>query len=272
MTQDLTRDELKVVEVQWGLDYPLGIRIRLGGQFMEGLLAALVEVLEAGQLDLAAWALGWARVMPLVTLLPAFGGRLLPPVARAVLALALAFTLAPTIHPVAVIGNSWPLQLLNEALIGLPVALGASSLLWAASMAGGLIDELRGAGELSNVSMLEPSNPALGALFGLFAALGFLSLGGVSRTVEHLMAPAPGEQWLLRAVSDLAGSVGIALSLAAPILGLVIIVEVASSLIARAASPAHIRVLLGPLRALAVLVGLSWSLDAMFRWLLDRLS
>jgi type III secretory pathway component EscT len=239
---------------------------------MSGLLQAVVTLLEAQGVDLTAWALGWARVLPLVTLLPAFGARLLPPVGRVVLGLALGSLLAPALPAAATLtGNAWPLQLLLEALRGLPIALGASALLWAASMAGGLGDELRSS-QVARISMLEPDTPALGVLFGLFAAIGFLSLGGVTTALEHLLV-APGDlgHWTLSAVSDLVGSVEIALALAAPLLGLVIVVEVAGALIARAASPAHIQALLAPLRAFAILFGLALALEGMFHWLLELL-
>jgi type III secretory pathway component EscT len=196
----------------------------------------------------------------------------LPAVGRVVLGLSLAFVIAPAIAPVPASGASWPLALFLEALEGLPVALGAAALLWAASMAGGLADELRGAGQSARLSMLEPDTPALGVLFGLFAALGFISLGGVSRTLEHLLVAPLEESWALGAMRDLVGSVEIALALAAPVLGLVIVAEVAGALVARAATPAHIRPLLAPLRALVVLFGLALALDGMFRWLLDVLA
>ena len=236
-------------------------------------MQAVAQLLEARGVDLATWALGWARVMPFVTLVPAFGARLLPPVGRVVLGLTLGLLIAPALPAVHAAGNAWPLQLLLEALRGLPVALGSSALLWAASMAGGLGDELRGGGQLSRIPMLEANTSALGALFGLFAALGFLRLGGVTTALEHLIStPDDLGHGTLAAVSDLVGSIEIALSLAAPLLGLVIVVEVAGALIARAASPAHIRALLAPIRAFAVLFGLAVALEGMFRWLLELLS
>lgn len=239
---------------------------------MTGLLEAVAALLEARGIELSTWALGWARVLPLVTILPAFGARLLPPVGRVVLGLVLGLLIAPALPALPASNETWPLRLITEVLRGLPVALGASALLWAASMAGGVSDELRGGGQLARISMLEPDSSALGALFGLFAALGFLSLGGVTAALERLVAPSHPANLPLAAVSDLVASVEIALSLAAPLIALVIVVEVAGALMARAASPAHIVVLLAPLRALAVLVGLALALDGMFNWLLELLS
>jgi type III secretory pathway component EscT len=235
---------------------------------VSGLLDAIVALLESRSIDLSAWALGVARVMPLVVLLPAFGARLLPQTARLVLGLALGLVIAPAVGPVPV-GPSWPLAMVREVLFGLPVALGASALLWAALMAGGLADELRGGGQTSQLAMFESQGTALSALFGLFAAAGFIAVGGVSRVLEYLLESREAlEGWPLRAARDLVASIDIALSLAAPLLALVILIEVAGALLARAAAPAHIRVLVAPLRALAVLVGLGLSLDAMFRALL----
>lgn len=239
---------------------------------MIGLLEAVADLLATRGVDLSAWARGWARVMPFVTLVPAFGARLLPPVGRVVLALCLGLLIAPALPVAGTANDAWPLELLLEALHGLPIALGASALLWAASMAGSLGEELGGY-RLARVGLLETDSSALGALFGLFAAIGFLSLGGVTTTLEHLLLPrGAASSLVLGAVQALVGSVEIALSLAAPLLGLVILVEVAGSLIARAASPAHIQALLAPLRALAVLLGLALALDGMFRWLFELLS
>jgi type III secretion protein T len=238
---------------------------------MSGLLEAVADLLATRGVDLSAWARGWARVMPFVTLVPAFGARLLPPVGRVVLALVLGLLIAPALPVGGAASNAWPLELLLEALYGLPIALGASALLWAASMAGSLGEELGGY-RLARVGLLETDSSAFGALFGLFAAVGFLSVGGVTTTLEHLVRPRGESNVVLGAVQALVGSVEIALSLAAPLLGLVILVEVAGSLIARAAAPAHIQALLAPLRALAVLLGLALALDGMFQWLFELLS
>lgn len=236
---------------------------------MPGVVESVVLLLEENAIDLSAWALGVARVTPMVVLLPALGARLLPQVGRLSLGLSLGLVLAPAVGPAAA-GSSWPLALVRELLSGLPVALGASALLWAASMAGGLADELRGGGQSTQVALLEPQAPVMGALFGLFAAAGFVAVGGVTRVLESLLVPREElGQWPLRAMRDLVASIEVALSLAAPLLVLVVLVEVAGALLARAASPAHVRVLLAPLRAFAVLLGLALALDPLFRALLE---
>ena len=111
----------------------------------------------------------------------------------------------------------------------------------------------------------------MGSLLGLFAAVAFLKFGGASKLVQVLSDPEElsGRTWM-KVVSDLVGSVELALALSAPMLVAVIIWEVAGALVARAASPAHIQALLAPLRALAVLSILAVSAEAIFE-LLSRL-
>jgi len=229
-----------------------------------GLLSALVDQLESGGVSLEAWALAWARLSPSLALIPAFGARLVPPVGKAVLGLALGFVVAPALAPGMDTSGHWTLGLLMEVARGLPVALSTAAVLWAASMAGGLAEDVRG-GSPGRLSLLEPDSSGLGALFGLFAAAGFLKLGGAQHLVRQLSAPALGwERPLLGAVFTLVGSLNIAVALAAPVLVAVVVWEVAAGLIARAATPAYIQMTLAPARALVVLVAAAVSLEAAF--------
>jgi type III secretory pathway component EscT len=58
---------------------------------------------------------------------------------------------------------------------------------------------------------------------------------------------------VLRASEDIAGGITIAVALGAPLLAASVVIEVAGALIARAATPAQLHLLLAPLRALALL-------------------
>lgn len=237
---------------------------------MDALIDALARALETAGLRLDSWALAWARVLPLVVVVPAFGARVLPAVGRAVLGLSLALVLVPAVQlNAAVSSEHWAFAMIAEVARGLPIALSTAALLWAASMAGGLFEELRETGQAAEVSVLEPGGTGFGALLGLFAAFGFLSLGGVHKALEALIAPAELRLWYLRAANELVMAIGVAVALAAPLLALVILFEVASALVSRAAHPAYIRSLFAPIRALLVLVVLGLSLDALWRWLLS---
>ena len=92
--------------------------------------------------DLAALGLAWARAMPSVTIVPAFGLKALPQSARAVLALALAGTIFPALitAPSSLPHVPWALALAGEVLAGLPIAVAAAIPLWAAAMAGSARD------------------------------------------------------------------------------------------------------------------------------------
>jgi len=233
---------------------------------VQGTLA-IIDALEANGVDLVAWFLAWARVLPSVMIVPALGAAVLPPPARVVLGLSLAVILTPamtgaagaTVEPTS--GAELLLVFVAELLRGLPAALSVSALLWAAMMAGGLSDDVRGAQSNSGVLRDAPTHTA--TLFGLFVSFVFLRSGGAS-SLLHLLGSAVNDQSvMLRATADLVQSVNVALALAAPILAAVIAWEVAGALITRAASPAHTQAMLAPLRALVTLGVLAVCLDSM---------
>jgi flagellar biosynthesis protein FliR len=202
--------------------------------------------------DPTAWALAWARAVPLVIIVPAFGlGAVAAPV-RVALALGIAGAIAPALR--GTVDPSVPLwfALLREAGRTLPLALGTAAILWAAIMAGGLVDNLRGAHEGTELPILEQPATPLGALFGLLVALGFLETGGVERVARVLSAPRLQTSFAV-AAERLADSVGIAVAIAAPLVVGSILIELASAFVARAASPAYVAPLVAPVRSLGVL-------------------
>src|SRR5436190_12561048 len=102
---------------------------------MPSLLEAVIDAFAADGVDLAALGLAWARALPVVAIVPAFGLRALPMGARATIALALAASIFPTAAPLARVATEpWPVLLLGETLRGLPIALVAAIPLWAATM------------------------------------------------------------------------------------------------------------------------------------------
>jgi type III secretory pathway component EscT len=213
-----------------------------------------------GAPDLRAWSLAWMRALPIVTIVPAFGlGAVAMPI-RLGLAAALALAAAPALRPVASDGTPFAVALLREGAKGLPVALGAAAILWATVMAGGLADNLRGGREVVEVPLLEEPSPPLAALFGLFAAVGFIEVGGVARLFAALAEPELHVTWAF-AAQRLAASIGVAVAIAAPLVMGSLLIEIAGALIARAASPAFVLPLIAPLRSVALLAVVWVSFD-----------
>jgi type III secretory pathway component EscT len=221
---------------------------------MSSWIDAVLDALQRDGLDFSRLGLAWARAMPSVVLVPAFGLRSLPPPTRAILGLAFAATIFPAVPPLAgASAEPWWVQALEEALRGLPVALAAAVPLWAATMAGGVADALRGTSELASVPVVEGRATPLGIPLSLLASTLFLAGGGPARVVEALAAHPPTPDPLVRAAHDLSAGVTLAVALGGPLLAASVTVEIAAALAARAASPAQVHLLLAPLRALATL-------------------
>jgi len=220
-----------------------------------GLLESLARLLEEGGIDLAAWGLAWARVAPVVAIVPAFGLRALSAPVRAAAALVLGAIIVPALRPAVAGPGPLPVLFLVELARGTVVALSAAIPLWAATMAGGVIDALRGSQDLTMVPTVEGRATPLGVLFSLLAATLFLGLGGPAAVVGALAsAPADLGDGVTRAAADIAAGIGIAVAMAAPLLAASIVLEIAGALVARAASPAHLHAFLAPIRSLALLI------------------
>jgi flagellar biosynthetic protein FliR len=221
-----------------------------------------------------AMGLAWARVAPTVALVPAFGLRALPASARAVVGLGLAAAIAPAVAAMPALGAGgeslpWALRALAEVARGLPVAVAAAVPLWAATMAGGLVDALRGAGDGQGLAVVEDRPSSFGVLLSLLASTIFLGTGGPARIAAALAANAHGAQGatgvvqpaLLAAAHDLAAGIGVAVAIGAPLLAAAVVLELAFALVARAASPAQVHALLAPLRAVGMLAITAVVLD-----------
>ena len=213
--------------------------------------------------DVRSWALAWARVTPALALVPAFGLAALPVQSRVALGLALAVSIAPALQP-AQVSMPFGLALVLEAVRGLPVALSAAGLLWAAGMAGGLTDNLRGARETQSLPVADEETSPLGALLSLLVALVFLEGGGAARVVAALVtSPALSHSILWQVAAGLTRSVELALAVASPIVAVSIVVELSSALLARSATPAHVAALLAPLRSVLILIAFALLFEHM---------
>jgi type III secretory pathway component EscT len=221
---------------------------------MPSFLGELADTLSRSGIDLGALGLAWARAMPAVALVPAFGLRALPRPAQALLGLAFAISIFPALTPIRATGSApWLLLAAGEAARGLPLAIATAVPLWAATMAGGVADTVRGAQEAVTVPTVEGRATALGVPMSLLACAIFLSTGGPSRVVGALALHPMGAHPLLAAVDDLVAGIALAVALGGPLLAAGVVIEVAAALIARAASPAQVHLLLAPLRALGTL-------------------
>ncbi len=229
---------------------------------MPSVVGTLADALERSGVDLAALGLAWARAMPTVAIVPAFGLRALPTPARALIGLAFAASIFPALAPVAASPRlPWVLLAAAELARGLPVAVAAAVPLWAATMAGGLADALRGSQETSSAPTVEGRATPLGVVVSLLASAIFLTTGGPARAAAALALQPTGPDPLLAAASDLVGGIELAVALGGPLLAAAVVVEIAAALVARAASPAQVHALLAPLRGLAALAVMALVLE-----------
>jgi type III secretory pathway component EscT len=233
-----------------------------------------------------ALALGAARSVPIVLLVPGFGGRALPLPLRVAIGLLLASFSLPHLTSGAVAPllrapgpATWILLAAREALVGATVGLVVSFFFRAAEAAGGLVDVVRGA---SIAEVLAPDSGArsspTGALYLLLATVIFLELGGIGRLAVALASsyealplgggprsPA-GLEWQLQLV--LAASAKLlesAVGLAAPVIVALLLADIALGVVGRVtpALPVYFAVmpLKGVLSVGIVLLGLG-ALDA----------
>lgn len=219
---------------------------------LDGVLAVLAELgLSRG--DLAAFVLGWARALPTVILVPAFGLWLLPLSVRALLGASLAVCLAgamggdPSVAPASI-----ALAAAHEIVIGVPIAVVASASVWAAVVLGGLADQASGTVSRARA----PAFPGpLSFLLGLAACVAFLEAWGVERLVESLSSPGA-----TTALGALTAGLDIGITVAVPILVVAFLVD-AALLLAMREAPSLRGLPTSPLRAAAVLVVLAALLD-----------
>jgi flagellar biosynthesis protein FliR len=221
-------------------------------------LGAVVDELSTGGVDIVALGLAWARATPTVVLVPAFGLKAVPAPARTVFALALAASIFPAVTPIAATEHvPWGLLALAEVVRGVPIALAAAIPLWAATMAGGVVDALRGANDQASAPTVEGRATPLGVPLSILACTLFLATGGPAR-VAIALATRPLDAYpLVSAARDITGGIELAVAIAAPLLAAAVVIEIAAALIARASTPAQIHALLAPVRALGLLAVLA---------------
>jgi type III secretory pathway component EscT len=224
----------------------------------------LVELLDAlSQLlgtDLRSFVLAWARVLPVLTLVPMFGLSAVAVPIRIVLGATMAAAIAPALAASGDDGGPLWFAILREGARGVPVALATAVFVWIAVMVGGLADNLRGGRESAELPLLEEPGSPFSVLLALLVSLAFLQTGGAERLASLLAEPRLHVTWAV-AAERLAQSMSLAIAIATPLLAGSVLLELAGAFIARAASPAYVSPLLAPLRSLGVLLLIWVSLD-----------
>ncbi len=216
--------------------------------------AGLLRALFGDVGDLEAWGLGVARLLPVVTLLPAFGLSAVAVPVRLALGVTLALAVLPAAGTSAPLTGPYAVAFGLEVLRGIPLALESSAVLWAATMAGGLLDNLRGAREATSLPTFEEPSAPIGAVLGLLAGLAFLESGGAARVAQASAAlPAAGASLFRAAALDLTRAIEIAIAVAAPLAAVSVVVELGAALVTRAAAPAQVGALIAPLRSVVLL-------------------
>jgi flagellar biosynthetic protein FliR len=228
-------------------------------------LDALLAELDGGRATLLGWGVAWARVLPAMFIVPAFGLGILPPSLRAAMGLALAVAIAPALVPAAVATTvPWPALLGAELLRGVPIALSAAVALWVATVAGGVADAAGRARLAVFGGPLGPRLSPFSTLLGLGAAIVFLGNGSAARLVARLAAEGPFTGGALgHAALDLATGIGLGASVGAPVLVAALAVDVATGIVQRDRSALSLESLFAPLRTFVVLVATAALLDRM---------
>jgi len=142
------------------------------------------------------------------------------------------------------------------------IAIAAAVPLWAATMAGGVIDSLRATSDQVSAPTVEGRATPLGVPLSILASAIFLAGGGASRVIAALVrAEVATTNPVVVAAHDLVAGIALAVAVGGPVLAASIVIELGAALVARAASPAQIHLLLAPLRAFAVLIVLAIGID-----------
>lgn len=213
------------------------------------------------------------RVGTLVLASPALGGLFAPATLKIGLSLVLAFALLPVVPlPTSLNVTVLAAVIAREVAIGLALALAVRVLTAAAELAGHLAGFQLGFGYAATV---DPSsgarNNVVAAMYGTLALLMFFAVNG-----HHLLLRALASSYqrlpiglgsvndsLVSAVTGMLGLVFVVgAQLAAPVVIVMVIVELSFGLVERAAVGADIQVLAPPARVLIGMTALAAALSA----------
>jgi type III secretory pathway component EscT len=222
---------------------------------LPGLVDVVLDEARSAGLDLSRLGVGVARVLPTALFVPAFGLGFLTVPLRIAIGVGLAVAIVPAIPPDAVSpAMPWVARLLAAFLRGIPLALAASVSLWAAMVAGGVADTAIGSARLRPPpTALGPRVTPLATLFGLFAAIAFFETGGATRLLAGLSSDVASPS-LQSAVLELAAGVGTGAAIGAPLLVVVVLLEVATRVAGFDRPSLSNEAVFAPLKSLVVLV------------------
>jgi len=219
-------------------------------------------------IDLSAvvrFALLLVRPGMVVLVAPAFGGTYAPMPIKIALTALLAVTLAPSVVvPIASNDVALALFVAREVVIGLAIAMAVQALIGAAELAGHLTGFQIG---FSHGAMIDPvsgvRNPVVTALYGLLTLLTFFAINGHHELLRALavsytklpIGPGHIDASILTSVREFLGIIFmVGTRLAAPVIVVLLIVELAVGLISRSAPALHFMIIGYPVR---LIVGLT---------------
>lgn len=226
---------------------------------MEGLFDQIVRAFSLAGTG-AGLARGFFRLLPTVALVPAFGLRGVPVQVRASMALVLAFAVAPALASAPAEPGGLLVTWLVDVLRGLPLALAATVPLWAASMAGGLFDELKGPRADVKLAPVADAHSPSAVLLSLLAGSFFFAAAGPSTIATAIVRADLGREVVSRTVGTLAAGATVALVIAGPLLAAAIVSTAASAIVMK--SPfAAARGVVPSLRSAAMLAFFAVALE-----------
>lgn len=222
---------------------------------------------------LVAIGLVMVRVGTLVLASPALGGVFAPATVKIGLSLVLTFALLPVVSlPASLSVTALAAVILREVGIGLALALAVRVLTAAAELGGHIAGLQLGLGYAATVDPASGArNNVMAAMYGSLALLLFLGLNG-----HHLLLRALVSSYqrlpigtgglndsLVSAVTGMLGTVFVVgAQLAAPVVIVMLVVELAFGLIERAAVGADVHSLAPPARVIVGLTALAAALSA----------
>ncbi|NRA34392.1 MAG: flagellar biosynthetic protein FliR [Polyangiaceae bacterium] len=217
--------------------------------------------------ELHAWGIAFARLLPTMFLLPAFGLGLMPTSVRWAIGGALALALCPAI--LASGGTSeveWGAAAVARAMLsGMPVAVSAAVPLWVAITAGGMAHDLLGQGHAG--AEPAPCHIPLGFLFLLVGSFVFLQSGALMPVLARLAAVD--DSWSLIGIAEkITAGISLAVAVAAPIAVAAVVVDLTLALMQRQLPNLSVSMVLAPVRAVVLLGAVALSLDGML-WVLS---
>jgi type III secretory pathway component EscT len=228
----------------------------------EWIAPILVELGRSG-VDPERWLRATLRLVPSMILVPAFGLRALPFPAQLLFAFVLSGATLPAVAAsLPALEQPWVYAALEELLRGLPIAVSAAGGIWGATMAGNLMDELRGGPAPSDFPLADSPVGPLGILLSLSASIAFLEFGGPAQLAQTLVSAPPVTAGVLaQVVHSLIAGVQLAVLIAAPLLVVLLFLEVFQALLTRATRSGLWLSLFAPVRALSVLAIVALLLD-----------